>query len=67
MDVHLLNHAIQAEAFHTAMAELIEGNPQADTDPKLKEEVVMAILDLARAGQTDPQRLARYAISKCRK
>lgn len=54
------------KAYRIALRALEDSRPGAPEHPKLKEEIVVAIMELAQAGQTDPDQLARYATHRCR-
>lgn len=54
--------SVHSAAFQLALADL--ENRQAPVSEATRDELVDAILLLVRAGQRDPERLARYAVSR---
>lgn len=58
-----ISRPIQAEAYNLAVDELSNACPDAVKQPRVLEAVLSAVLDLAAAGQTDAEALARYAVS----
>lgn len=54
---------VQAEAFDLAMAELKAVHPDTIESEKVLDAVMAAVMDLANAGQTNAEALARYAVS----
>ena len=63
---NLVPESYHSEAYDLAMAKLIEKNPKAPENAQLREELVMAIIELAYAGQKSPEQLARYGVSRCK-
>lgn len=57
--------SIHSKAFALAMAELTKKDPKAAENGRLREELVMAIVDLAHGGENSPEQLARYGVSRC--
>lgn len=55
---------IQAEAYEIALTELKQLRPDALNDENVIDVVMAAVLDLANAGQTNPEALARYAVGR---
>ena len=56
-----LGRSLQAESYNLALADLAKAAPEAVTYPEVIDAVMGAVLDLASAGQTDAEALARYA------
>ena len=56
--------SIHSEAFDLAVQELAVKHPDLVSSGDLHETLVLAIVDLAAAGQTDPVALARYAVHR---
>ena len=54
----------QAEAYNLAMADLANACPAAVNRPEVVDVLLGAVLDLAGAGQTDVEVLARYAAAE---
>lgn len=58
---------IVAEAFKLAMIELTgSADPDKNLNPNVGRCVMAGIVELAKTGQSDPIRLARYAVTFCR-
>lgn len=56
--------SIHSAAFKLAMTELDELG--VAVSEQMREELVDAILTLVRAGQREPEQLARYAVSRAK-
>lgn len=55
--------AVQIAAFELAISQFTQAYPGALTDGH-EEEMVAAVIEMAATGNTDPQTLADYAISR---
>lgn len=55
---------VQALAYNLAVAELGRSHPEAVEMPEVMSMLLGAVLDQASAGKTDPEEIARYAVTR---